>query len=260
MNSVKTATHSARVVALIAALVIFGNAKAWWDLVALQTTAAGSTFGIGAGIALVLAILVISCFARVDPAALGLAGGSWRASLRLGLWIGGTAAVAGAALIIGGSLAARSLGLRLVDVTPAASVPWGPLLWRALLLLWVDTCIPEELGFRGALLLALDGQNTTSATVEPPSYRQAWVQVGRAAIRPAVIGSSIAFAAWHVVVVVQDGVPDLVTITGKLLVIAIGGLLFGGLRVVGRNLLAPIVGHWLFDMAAMVAARFAAGL
>ena len=40
--------------ALAAALVLFGNAKSWWDLVVLGTTAAGSTFGVGTGIALVL--------------------------------------------------------------------------------------------------------------------------------------------------------------------------------------------------------------
>ena len=81
--------------------------------------------------------------------------------------------------------------------------------------------------------------------------------MGRESVRPAVLVSGVAFAAWHVVVVIQDGVPDGMTIVGKLLVIAVGGLLFGGLRVVSRNLLAPVVGHWLFDMVAMLAARFA---
>ena len=74
-----------RVTALAAALVIFGNAKSWWDLVVLGTTAAGSTFGIGAGIALVLAILVGTLALRTDFGALGLAGGSVRASLHTGL-------------------------------------------------------------------------------------------------------------------------------------------------------------------------------
>jgi membrane protease YdiL (CAAX protease family) len=225
--------------------------------VVLQTTAAGSIFGIGAGIALVLAILVVAPVVRASFSGLGLAEGSWRSSLRLGLWIGGPLAIAGGALIIVGSLVARGVGLELADVTPAASVPWGPLVWRAVLLLWVDTVIPEELGFRGALMLGLDGQRTTCATAESLSYRRAWLEVGREAVRPAVLMSSVAFAAWHVVVVIQDGVPDGMTVVGKLLLIAVGGLLFGGLRVVGRNLLAPVVGHWLFDMVAMLAARLA---
>ena len=165
----------------------------------------------------------------------------------------------GAVLILGGSLAARELGLRLTDVSPAAAVPWDQLLWRAVLLLWVDTVLPEELAFRGALLLGLNG-TPTHTRLEPRSYRAVWLEVARAACRPAVVLSSIVFAAWHVVVVIQDGVPDPVTIAGKLVVIAVGGLLFGGLRVVGGNLLAPIVGHWLFDMLAMIAARMAVAL
>ena len=256
----KTATHSARVVALIAALVVFGNAKAWWDLVVLHTTAPGSTFGIGAGIALVLAILLISCVAGVEPASLGLAGGSWRASLRLGLWIGGTSAVTGAALIVGGSLAARSLGLRLVDVTPAASVPWGPLLWRAVLLLWVDTCISGRVGFSGRAAVRA-GWSACNQCDGRPAVLSTGVGTGRSSSHQAR-GDRVKYCIRGLACRRRGPgrSPDLVTISGKLLVIAIGGLLFGGLRVVGRNLLAPVVGHWLFDMAAMIAARFAAGL
>jgi membrane protease YdiL (CAAX protease family) len=239
---------------------MYGNAKSWWDLVVLQTTAAGSTFGIGAGIALVLAILAGALVARTDFAGLGLAGGSVQSSWRMGLWLGGTAALASGALILGGALAARRFGLQIADVTPAATTPWGPLLWRAMLLIWVDTVLPEELAFRGALLLTLGGHRSTCSTLDGLSYPRAWLEVARAAIRPVVLVSSLAFAAWHVVVVIQDGAQDLATVVGKLAVIAIGGMFFGGLRVTSRNLLAPILGHWLFDMVAMVAARLAVAL
>jgi membrane protease YdiL (CAAX protease family) len=255
-----TRAQTVRAAALIAALVIYGNAKSWWDLVVLQTTAAGSTFGIGAGIALVLAILAVAVVARTDFGGLGLADGSVRSSLRVGVWLGGTAALASGALILGGALAARRFGLQIADVTPAATTPWGPLLWRAVLLIWVDTVLPEELAFRGALLLALGGQHSTCSSVDGLSYPRAWVEVARAAIRPAVLVSSLAFAAWHVVVVIQDGAHDVATVLGKLAVIAVGGMFFGGLRVTSRNLLAPMLGHWLFDMVAMVAARAAVGL
>jgi membrane protease YdiL (CAAX protease family) len=255
-----TRAQAARAAALIAALVIYGNVKSWWDLVVLQTTAAGSTFGVGAGIALVLAILAGALAANTNFAGLGLAGGSVRSSLRIGVWLGGTAALASGALILGGSLAARRFGLQIADVTPAATTPWGPLLWRAVLLIWVDTVLPEELAFRGALLLALGGQRSTCPSLDGLSYPRAWLEVARAAIRPAVLVSSLAFAAWHVVVVIQDGAQDIATIVGKLAVIAVGGLFFGGLRVTSRNLLAPVVGHWLFDMVAMVAARLAVAL
>jgi membrane protease YdiL (CAAX protease family) len=250
-------TQAFRAAALIAALVIYGNVKSWWDLVVLQTTAAGSTFDIGAGIALVLAILAGALVVRADFARLGLADGSVRSSLRLGMWLGGTAALASGVLILGGSLAARRFGLQIANVTPAATTPWGPLLWRAVLLIWVDTILPEELAFRGAVLPALGERQST---LDALPYRRAWVEVARAAIRPAVLVSSLAFAAWHIVVVIQDGAQDFATIVGKLAVIAIGGMFFGGLRVTSRNLLAPIVGHWLFDMVAMIAARLAVAL
>jgi membrane protease YdiL (CAAX protease family) len=254
--------RGARALALAVGLILYGNAKAWWDLSVLHTTAAGSTFGVGAGIALVLAILVGGMLVRTDFGALGLSGGTWQSSLRLGVWIGGTAALAACVLILFGALVARFFGVELREVTPSASVAWGPLLWRAVLLLWVDTVIPEELGFRGALLLTLDGASAEDRAPIWRSYRDAWVQVGRAAVRPAVVLSSVAFAAWHVVVVLQEGggFTDIGTVAGKLLLIAVGGLLFGGLRVLGGNLLAPIVGHWLFDMLAMIAARLAFGL
>lgn len=240
--------------------MLFGNAKSWWDLVVLETTAAGSTFGVGAGIALVLVILTVGVAARADLGGLGLARGSVRESLRTGVWIGGTAAVVGAVAILGGALVGAHLGFRLTNLTPAASVPWDQLLWRAVLLLWVDTVLPEELAFRGALLLGLTGSPAPCTTVDPPSYARTWAEVLRAARQPAVLISSCAFAAWHVVAVLEDGTTDPLTVGAKLLLIAVGGMLFGGLRVVGQNLLAPIVGHWLFDMLAMIAARLAVGL
>jgi membrane protease YdiL (CAAX protease family) len=252
--------RTARLAALTAALVIYGNAKSWWDLVVLQTTAAGSTFGVGAGVALVLAILVGAVLLRTDLAALGLAGGSVRASLRIGMWIGGTLAVTSAILIVGGSLVARQRGFELQNFTPAAVVPWGPLLWRAVLLIWVDTVIPEELSFRGALMLGLDRNLTACTPGKVDAFRSAWVEVARASRRPAVLVSSAAFASWHVVAVIQDGEHDVLTVVGKLLLIAIGGIVFCALRISSGNLLAPMVGHWVFDMVAMVAARFAVAI
>jgi membrane protease YdiL (CAAX protease family) len=250
----------AQVAGLTAALVIYGNAKSFWDLVVLQSSAAGSTFGVGAGIALVLTILVGALLLQTDLAKLGLSGGSLHASLRLGVLIGGTLALASAVLIVGGSLAARKLGLALQDFTPSAEVPWGPLLWRAILLIWVDTVIPEELAFRGALLLALHEHHPASIPSRTGSYRSEWLNVVRVARRPAVLISSLAFAAWHIVVVLQDGEHNLPTVLGKLALIGVGGIVFCGLRLTSGNLLAPVVGHWLFDMVSMIAARFAVAL
>src|SRR5262249_54539989 len=222
-----------RAALLSLALVAYGNAKSWYDLVVLHTTAAGSTFGVGAGVAIVLAILTLVVVLGVEPSALGLAGGSLHSSLRLGLRVGAMSGGLAAILTIVGAL----LGLSVTSVTPAARVPWDELLWRAGLLLWVDTAVPEELAFRGGLLAALGGP-----------------------ARSAVLWSGVAFAAWHVVVVLQDGPAEWWVYVGKLLAIGVGGLLFGWLRAKAGNLLAPIVAHWLFDFASMLAARLAVAL
>jgi membrane protease YdiL (CAAX protease family) len=177
--------------------------------------------------------------------------------LRLGIWVGGTVASASAALVLVGSLVARQFGLQLGDVTPAATVAWDQLLWRAVLLLWVDTAIPEELGFRGALMCALGGLRGAVLPADALSVRRVWSTIGAIALQPAVLLSSLAFAAWHVVVVLQDGTPDPLTIAAKLMLIAAGGVLFAALRIISGNLLAPIVGHWLIDMLAMLSARLA---
>jgi membrane protease YdiL (CAAX protease family) len=92
------------------------------------------------------------------------------------------------------------------------------------------------------------------------SYGNAWRHVGAAALQPAVLIASVVFAAWHVVVVLQDGTPDPLTVAAKLLVIGVGGALFAALRIVSGNLLAPIVGHWLIDMLGMLSARLAVDL
>ena len=110
----------------------------------MHTTAAGSTFGVGAGVALVLVVLVIATAVRADPVSLGLAGGTWRGGLRLGFGIGGPVALVGGVGIFGSALVGRALGIDVANVTPAATVPWDLLLWRGVLLLWVDTAIPEE--------------------------------------------------------------------------------------------------------------------
>jgi uncharacterized protein len=222
--------RAVRALILALALVAYGNAKSWYDLVVLHTTAAGSTFGVGAGVLVALVILATAAVLHVD---LGLLGGTWRASVAMGLRLGATIGGTAAALTIIGGL----LGIAIGSVTPAARVPWDQLLWRAALLIWVDTAIPEELAFRGALMAALGAPSR--ATV-------AW--------------SSLAFAAWHLVVVQQDGATEWWVYAGKLLVIAFGGLLFGWLRVVSGSVLGPIVAHWLFDFLAMTSARLAAAV
>jgi hypothetical protein len=252
------ASRALRVAALVVLFTLYGNLKSWWDLVVLGTTAAGSTFAIGAGIALVLAILVGALALDVDLGTLGLAGGSLRGALRLGLVVGGAAGILAAAGILVGAQLAAATGRPLEALTPAATLPWDQLLWRALLLLWVDTVIPEELAYRGALFLAVTGPRPLDVpSAETLGARATVVRLLAVARRPEVLVTSAAFVAWHLVVVQQEGAADAVSLLGKLGAIAVGGLLFGSLRIVGGNLLAPVAGHWLFNVLAMVAARYA---
>ena len=163
----EVASHAAQVAGLIAALVLFGNAKASWDLAVLQTTAAGSTFGIGAGIALVLAILA-HLRARHGTT---LPRSVWRAAAgaRVCAWTvcpesapgtayRGTAAFASAALIVAGSLSAWNRGLRWSMSRPGRAWAGGRCRRERLC-----SCglihVFQRVGVSGAVLLALDGQN-----------------------------------------------------------------------------------------------------
>ena len=140
----EVASHAAQVAGLIRGARLFWQREGLVEPCGAATTAPGSTFGIGAGIALVLAILVIWYLARTDFA-LGLAGGSWRSSLRPGTAYRGTAAFASGA---DRYRVALSLEPRIALVRcPAPASVGSALSLRAVVQLWVDTCIPEGWGF-----------------------------------------------------------------------------------------------------------------
>src|SRR6476469_5111135 len=80
-------------VLLALGLIVYGNAKAYWDLVVLGTTAAGSAFGGLAGVFLAGVLAVLARVLGLGWGELGLERANLRAAVRLGARIGGLVAV-----------------------------------------------------------------------------------------------------------------------------------------------------------------------
>ncbi len=111
------------------------------------------------------------------------------------------------------------------------------LAWRALVWMPLDTALPEEVAFRGALLGAL---------------------LQRFPVRRAVVLSALTFTLWHVVIVVRTlaatnlaDEPLLAGIgfLGALGSIFVGGVVFAALRMRTGHLAASVVMHWTFNAA-----------
>jgi membrane protease YdiL (CAAX protease family) len=243
-------------VLLALSLVGYGNAKAWWDLVVLGTTAAGGPFGGLAGVVLVGLLGALARGLGLARRELGLEQAFLRGALLLGVRVGGLVALTAA-------LALLALGLVSgAELSPAARVSWAELAVRCLLWLPLDTALPEEFAFRGVLLAVM----LRALGAAPPPWAGGqhggeWSEllaVARGMSQPAVILVALAFMAWHVVVVQQDGPQPPLVIAGKLLAIFVGGLLFGSLRLRSGHLAAPLIAHWIFDAAAFTAARLLA--
>lgn len=170
---------------------------------------------------------------RLSAAEIGLAGrGGWRS------------AAVGSALALGVGLVAL-LVLRfppLIDApiryAPIADAAPSALLLRALVLMPLDTAIPEELAFRGVLLGRL------LRTGGPPR---------------AVFVSAAAFMLWHAVIVIPTlGQTNLreelapLAVSSALAAVFAGGVLFAILRLRTAHLAAPIAAHTTFNAVLLV--------
>jgi membrane protease YdiL (CAAX protease family) len=237
-------------------LVVWGNAKAYWDLVLLGTTAAGGPFAAAAGVLLVLLLSIVARALRLTWPELGLERARLRASVGLGVQVGGL-------LVVTAALGLFAIGLLgHVELSPAARMSWAELAVRCLLWLPLDTAAPEEFAFRGVLLgvmLRALGTAPLPANAGTGGLWSELLAVTRGMRHPAVWLSALPFAAWHVVVVQQDGPQPALVIAAKLVGIFGGGLLFGSLRLRAGHLAAPLIAHWTFDTAAFTAARILAG-
>lgn len=219
---------------LIAFLVVFGNAKV---LAAGSAVPQNPWMGLALGAWLTLAALAtMRAGPRLSAAELGLIReGSVRAAA-MGLLAGLGAALPALALLRFPPLLDEPVRYTpLVDIAPEA------LLFRALVMMPLDTAIPEELAFRGALF--------------------GWLRRDRG-LRYALIVSSLIFAAWHIVILAltlletnvlqQPPTAAIGTLVAFVALIG-GGLLFGLLRVWTGRIAAPVVAHAAFNAAILLA-------
>jgi len=146
-------------------------------------------------------------------------------------------------LLLAAGLAAVSVVLLRMPPTLVQPVAYNPLnalpleavLWRAFFWMPLDTAIPEEISFRGALLSGL---------------RRDF------AVRRAVIISAVTFTLWHIVIVVRTLLATNLSaepllfglgLAGALGAIFVGGVVFALLRLRTGNLAGSIVMHWAFN-------------
>ena len=218
---------------LVAFLIAYGNTKALVEPSAVPGT---PWPGLAFGIALALAVVALTrAGPRLSAAELGLIRrGSARAAAT-GLLIGLGAAIP--ALIV---LRFPPLLDAPVRYAPLTGLPPEALLLRALILMPLDTAFPEELAFRGALF--------------------AWLRRGHGFAHAAII-SSLAFAAWHVVIVAatlpatSTAVHPLTAALGTVAAFAAvgaGGVMFAVLRARTGRLAAPIAAHAAFNAAILL--------
>ena len=170
----------------------------------------------------------------------------------LGLVVDGALAGSAAGLAIAVAIALPAVALlrsgfplgQPIAYAPLAGVSDGALALHVALFLPFGAVVPEELAFRGALLGALRRRSSP--------------------VRAAV-GSAVAFACWHVgviVVTVRDtplAVSPLfpVAIAAALGVVFAGGLVFAALRLRTGTLASTIALHWAFNAAVLVGLRAA---
>jgi|SRR5687768_4856678 len=218
---------------LIAVLVAYGNARSIVEPSAVpETPWAGLAFGV----ALTVSVVALTrAGPRLTPPELGLVRrGSARAAMIGGLFGVGAAIPALVVLRYPPLLDAP------VSYAPIADMPLDALLVRAFVLMPLDTAVPEELAFRGALF--------------------AWIYRAHGVVRATVV-SSMAFAAWHLVIVVATlqltnaAVHPLTAAIGTFAAFAAlfgGGVMFALLRSRTGRLAAPLAGHAAFNAAILL--------
>ena len=218
---------------LVVILVAYGNTK---SLVEPSAVPQSPWPGLLFGAALTLAVTVMSrAGPRLTAAELGLRRDGSAGAAAIGLLCGVGAAIP--ALVV---LRFPPLLDAPVRYAPLAGVPLDGLLLRALVLMPLDTALPEELAFRGALF--------------------GWLRRGHGPAR-AVALSSLAFVGWHVMIVVAtlqvtnaaaDPLTATLGIAAALVAVFAGGVTFAVLRARTGRLAAPIAAHAAFNAAILL--------
>jgi membrane protease YdiL (CAAX protease family) len=218
---------------LVVFLVGYGNAKSLREPSAVP---AEPWLGLAQAGALVL---LVAAATRAGP----------RLSLaELGLLRAGSARAAALGLLFGVATAVPALVvLRFppllgepVRYAPLADLDPAALLLRALVLMPLDTAIPEELAFRGLLF--------------------GWLRRGGRVLR-AVFVSATAYAAWHLVIVsatlvetnvLADPRTAVLGTLGAFGAVFAGGVAFALLRAWTGRLAAPLAAHATFNAAILL--------
>jgi CAAX protease family protein len=182
-------------------------------------------------------LAVVATCAGVSPAELGLS----RRTAGTGLAAGAVIAVAAAAVI--GAAAAVPWARPLFEDQRVGDIAGGgELAYVTLVRIPLGTALFEEFAFRGVLLALLARRWSTGA---------------------AVAGSSMLFGLWHIrptlsAVGINDPTADGLAVTaavaGAVVVTAVAGVLFCGLRLATDSLLAPVVVHGAVNSSSTVAA------
>jgi membrane protease YdiL (CAAX protease family) len=216
-------------------LAVYGNAVS--TIMAWPTPLGGAT-GVTIGLLLIVIVLAWAWWARISWAELGLdRQGIW-GSLALGFGV--AAATLVPALLI---MRFPPVVGEPVSYGPALAITTTDLLLRVLILMPIDTVLPEELAFRGVLLSSL---------------------LRRHAAVAAVLLAAVPFTVWHVVIVGRTlGLTNLVEqplftalgFAGALIAVFIGGVLFGWLRVKTGHLAGSLAAHWGFNTGLLVGLR-----
>lgn len=169
---------------------------------------------------------------------------SWR-TLGRGTALGLGAAAVVLVVVAVGSLLSRTDPQAAQLVASQADVGPLGLGFELLVRIPLGTVLLEAVAFRGVLFAAVERVHTTLA---------------------AVIATSIAFGLWHVGPTLHElrelgaVVDPLGTIAAIVAITTVGGLLFAGLRLLGRNLVTSALAHWSMNAAGLVAAVLVAGI
>ena len=214
-----------------ALLVVWGNAVAY--LVEPELPG-DDPVAVAAGLALIALSLTFARARGLGRADLGLVP-RWR-WLTLGAGFGAVAALVGVLVLRSPPLLGRP-----VTYAPIATVSDAKLALHLAFYLPLSVVLPEELGFRGALLGAL--------------------RAARGGGR-AVVGSAVTFACWHAVTIyLTVAQTDLrgpffaLGITGAFAVVLVGGAAFAWLRLRSGTLLATVGLHWAFNAVILAGLR-----
>jgi uncharacterized protein len=225
--------------ALSALLILYGNVAA----TALgQTAVTRGWLGAIAGLGLTCAVLIWARWTRLSFRELGIRGAGAVPSGALGAIVAIAAAVGSLAV-----LRFPPLAIGPITYLPLRELTEADLYLRVLVLMPLDTVLPEEIAFRGALLGLLRRGFGTYA---------------------AIVRSAVPFVLWHTVMVwatvsqtnlVRDPALFALGCVGAFVALLAGGVAFAYLRVVTGHLAAPIAAHWTFNGAILLGLRWLDG-